>query len=290
MDPAAKTLVIKYRNPKPLPTKQLDSLQVKLKNNPYARALATPVRCCSILQARLPSFFLTCYRLVAHPETELLWYLPQGLTKPPQWPRDSIATEQPSLSSPPDGPSSYALSSASLLQQITSTPRKQKTFTWHQLGSRQHLKPLPDIIWRQDMHEFVLRLLRKRVWDEAKHMAVQRSRCATLEEVQWKKQVGFVLWFGRPPGKHTDSSTREVGDGPAKYATIVTRRPTTKAAVYNLPRLLGHELTGALRKIFELEPHNEAVVVKLRRSTAPAVMWLWKLEGYLAGFEKRQED
>jgi hypothetical protein len=39
MDPAMRTAVMKYRDPKPLPSKQLNTPQVKLKNNPYGRDL-----------------------------------------------------------------------------------------------------------------------------------------------------------------------------------------------------------------------------------------------------------
>ncbi|KAH0562147.1 hypothetical protein GP486_003150 [Trichoglossum hirsutum] len=289
MDPAMKATIMKHRSPKPPPSKHLNPLQVKLKNNPYAHALAAPVRQCAILKTRLPSSFLIRYRLVAHPETGALWYIPQGMAKPVPVDRaPSDLEEQLSLSAPPNGPSSYALSSASLLQHITLQRKKRKLFTWELLNRCQALEAKSNIIWRRDMHEFVLGLLRKRVHNETNYIATRRcfSRCATLEEVQRKKQVGFVLWFGRPSSAHRDVPNDKEDGGPMSYTTIATQRPVAEVAVYNLPRLLGRGLADALRHDFGLEPHNEAVVVKSRRSTVDAGVWLWKLEGYLAGFEE----
>jgi hypothetical protein len=211
------------------------------------------------------------------------------MTKPAPLAKDpSDPKEQPYFSAPPNGPSSYALSSASLLRHITPERKKRKFFTWELLNRCQTLEVKSGIVWRRDMHEFVLKLLRKRVHNEANYIATRRcfSRCATLDEVQWKKQVGFILWFGRPPSGHRDTPGDKVDAGPTSYTTITTQRPVTEVAVYNLPRLLGSELADLLRHGFGLGPHNEAVVVKSRRSTVNMGMWLWKLEGYLVGFEE----
>ncbi|KAI9777950.1 MAG: hypothetical protein M1839_008485 [Geoglossum umbratile] len=280
MDSAMKLAIMKYRAPKQRPSKELSPLQVKLKNNPYAQALSTPVRKCIILKAALPSFFLTRFNVAAHPETEALWYLPQDLTKSPPRPRDAGSPQGPSL---PIGPSGYILSSASLIKLITLAPTKRRHFNWKQLNDLQGAKA--NFVWRQDMHEFVLRLLQRRVHDEAKYLAVRRcfSSCATLDDIQSKRQVGFVLWFGRPMGRRNDAPVDETDAGPASYATIAVQHPATEAAFYNLPRLLGHELTDALRRDFKLEPHNEVVAVKSKRPAVNAGTWLWKLEGFLAG-------
>jgi len=142
-----------------------------------------------------------------------------------------------------------------------------------------------NVIWREDMHEFVLRLLRKRVYDEIKYIAVRGhfSNCVTLDHIQSKRQVGFVLWFG---GLTDGVLTDETNAGPASYATIAVRHPTTNVGLYNLPRLLGHELANTLRQDFKLGPHGEAVAMKSKRSVVNAGTWLWKLEGFLAGFEE----
>jgi hypothetical protein len=162
-------------------------------------------------------------------------------------------------------------------------PARRKNLSWRQLNNLQGAKG--NVVWRQDMHKFVLRLLRKRVYDEIKYIAVRRhfSNCVTLDQIQSKRQVGFVLWFGSLTG---GALVNETNTGPASYATIAVRHPTTNAGLYNLPRLLGHELANALRHDFKLEPHNEAVAVKSKRSAVNAGMRLWQLEGFLAGFEE----
>ncbi|KAI9771818.1 MAG: hypothetical protein M1840_001588 [Geoglossum simile] len=279
MDPGMKLVVMKYRTPKPLPSKQLSPLQVKLKNNPYAQALSTPVRRCTVLNAALPSFFLTRFNVEAHPGTGALWYLPQALIKSSSRSKDSANPEgQPP---PPVGPSGYTLSSSFLIRHITLTPAKRKGLSCKQPNDLHGGKA--NFVWRQDMHDFVLRLLRERVHDELKYLAVRRhfSSCLTLDHIQSKRQVGSVLWFGSPMG---DVPVNEANTGPASYATIPVRHPTTNAGLYNLPRLLGIELANALRHDFSLGRRDEAVVVKSKRPAVDAGTWLWKLEGFLAGF------
>ncbi|KAI1920648.1 hypothetical protein LOZ65_003999 [Ophidiomyces ophidiicola] len=47
-----------------------------LSRNPWARALASPVRMCSATHARLPKELLSCYGLVEHPQSEEPWMMP----------------------------------------------------------------------------------------------------------------------------------------------------------------------------------------------------------------------
>lgn len=61
---------------KRLPTKEEMNL---LQYNPYAQALASPIRACYATGARLPSAFLNRWGLIQHPETKNFWLMPTSL-------------------------------------------------------------------------------------------------------------------------------------------------------------------------------------------------------------------
>ncbi|KAK3308275.1 uncharacterized protein B0T15DRAFT_524031 [Chaetomium strumarium] len=80
MDPSFHEARQRFTKPKPKhsehkPTK----FQRHLARNPYAKALATPVRRCPITGVNLPSFFLQRFVLVSHPETGNPWFMPGAL-------------------------------------------------------------------------------------------------------------------------------------------------------------------------------------------------------------------
>ncbi|KAK4549240.1 hypothetical protein LTR36_007698 [Oleoguttula mirabilis] len=65
MDPVAVKAKGRYREPKPLKSEEgKTEFQKELEANPYAQALATPVRHCAVTNARLPAHFLL--PLVSH--------------------------------------------------------------------------------------------------------------------------------------------------------------------------------------------------------------------------------
>ncbi|KAH8777167.1 hypothetical protein F5882DRAFT_408358 [Hyaloscypha sp. PMI_1271] len=81
MDPDVIAAKEKYVARKPRPSKNPELLQQILGKNPYARALATPLRRCALTCNALPSFFLQDFNLMAHPETGNPWYVPRSLAK-----------------------------------------------------------------------------------------------------------------------------------------------------------------------------------------------------------------
>lgn len=66
----------KRRKRRPLP-EELDALQT----NPWAVALASPVRMCSVTGTRLPRAFLNDYELVERSNSDKLWFLPTSLVR-----------------------------------------------------------------------------------------------------------------------------------------------------------------------------------------------------------------
>ncbi|KAH7395855.1 hypothetical protein BKA64DRAFT_71436 [Cadophora sp. MPI-SDFR-AT-0126] len=81
MDPSFLEAREKHRAQKSLPSKNPTKFQQQLAKNPYALALATPVRRCSISGTKLPSFFLQGFRVMSDPTTGEPWYVPANLAK-----------------------------------------------------------------------------------------------------------------------------------------------------------------------------------------------------------------
>ncbi|KAL2268498.1 hypothetical protein VTJ83DRAFT_3344 [Remersonia thermophila] len=100
MDPAFYKARMKYTKTKPAkPEHKLTKFQRHLRRNPYALALAEPVRRCPITETALPKFFLQSFNLMAHPETGEPWFVPTGLeSKVP----DAAAEPPPDAADGPD--------------------------------------------------------------------------------------------------------------------------------------------------------------------------------------------
>ncbi|KAH9909926.1 hypothetical protein F4778DRAFT_25105 [Xylariomycetidae sp. FL2044] len=80
MDPSFWEATRRHQVPKAKPGKPKNSVERQLRANPFAKALATPVRICALTRTRLPKFFLQDFNLVAHPETGEPWWISHRLT------------------------------------------------------------------------------------------------------------------------------------------------------------------------------------------------------------------
>ncbi|KXJ92847.1 hypothetical protein Micbo1qcDRAFT_160684 [Microdochium bolleyi] len=79
MDPAFWAAKQRHKTPKADAGRPRNALERAFRSNPYALALATPMRQCSMTKARLPSFFLQDFSLIAHPTTGEPWWVPRSL-------------------------------------------------------------------------------------------------------------------------------------------------------------------------------------------------------------------
>ncbi|KAF5981789.1 hypothetical protein FBULB1_4585 [Fusarium bulbicola] len=77
-----KFMQARRRTRKAMPTAISGQFRKKLSNNPYAEALAGPIRCCKNTSAYLPKYFLQDFELVQHPdpEEESDWWAPGPLS------------------------------------------------------------------------------------------------------------------------------------------------------------------------------------------------------------------
>ncbi|OHE92804.1 hypothetical protein CORC01_11882 [Colletotrichum orchidophilum] len=71
-DPKARKTKIRVHKSQP----NGGRFRVKLEQNPYAHALASPVRFCPVTAAVLPKYFLQNFKAVTNPETKDHWWMP----------------------------------------------------------------------------------------------------------------------------------------------------------------------------------------------------------------------
>ncbi|OAX79755.1 hypothetical protein ACJ72_05920 [Emergomyces africanus] len=189
----------------------------RLKYNPWAQLLASPVRMCTATGARIPEKLLGNWGLVQHPETQGLWLMPVDLVKE-ELQRASVNSapslseacddvpEEHSVPPPPSSPpaprssfpSFYMTNSAELLDTISSmkvslqgrlVPSKWKS----------PKGPLPrkmNFVFRRDMAVFFLARMRERV-------------------LLWLKKAKGLRPLGEQLGDWTvlDTGTQAIGEG-----------------------------------------------------------------------------
>ncbi|ORY71343.1 uncharacterized protein BCR38DRAFT_8493 [Pseudomassariella vexata] len=80
MDPSYWEAKEQHKTKKPKPGKPQNSVERQFHANPFAQALATPLRNDPLTRHRLPRFFLQDFDLVAHPDTGNPWWVPRSLT------------------------------------------------------------------------------------------------------------------------------------------------------------------------------------------------------------------
>ncbi|KAH7032876.1 uncharacterized protein B0I36DRAFT_320221 [Microdochium trichocladiopsis] len=87
MDPTFWEAKQRFKKAKPKPGQARDeskkegnnSVERQFRKNPYAMALATPMRQCGMTKVRLPNFFLQDFNLLLHPVTQQPWWVPRTL-------------------------------------------------------------------------------------------------------------------------------------------------------------------------------------------------------------------
>lgn len=165
------------------------STQNDLKHNPWAAILASPPRSCALTGARSPRELLIDFGLVRHPESSSLWVMPtqllegdlQGLENPK--PSSSVGHEEnesvlrkaPPLTRVTGASSVFGLPD---LKKPSIIPRLFRHHLKHPVGplSKNHLQ---NMVWRQDMTDFVLQMLRRYATNWLKKSSVNDGRTVT---------------------------------------------------------------------------------------------------------------
>ncbi|RAL12289.1 uncharacterized protein BO97DRAFT_424811 [Aspergillus homomorphus CBS 101889] len=320
-------------DPKPANRQRLHKKKARSKNrvysdpdhdltkNPWAVALASPVRYCSLTGYRMPTEFLNNWGLDEHPEGSLFLH-PTALLPAPSVPVPGSSS--PSASSSPSSPSSpsppqlpptprtapaiknlraWIVNRLPLLTHITETlsaktariPAITHAFP---LRWKPPLGPLTEpllarCVWRQDMPQFLTRMMRRQVGGRLRKAASQtndsaarqvwtpllREGCDLTEkalvdalnkmEPIVRMRVGAVLVL-RP-------MTSEPEPGLPLTSFFHLPQTGSKVPVFDVTRLLdGEDLACA-----KLEGQAAVFFRPDDRPTVDAMLGLWKLAGLL---------
>lgn len=309
----------------------------RLRRNPWAVALASPPRYCIATGTRLPKAFLGDYGLVRpSEEDESLWFMPVGLLKD-ELKTAASKTQKPveialeeeinsSVTGPkPDPlriPSIRIVDRLRLLKEATRlflvdrVSRRKKSavgsiipFRWRHPHGPLNNRSEKNLIWREDMPEFVLENMRKEVLKELEKVCRQNPNINTADGV-WtafglpgnsetalinglkelpdikNMESGGVLIMGTDHGKEqaVNNISPASSSGPfvshfPDYITLPLHG--TKVPVFDLSVLLSEEDLDELRK---LHPRFQESALYFRPGgTTPVepMLALWRLKGYV---------
>ncbi|KAK0619295.1 hypothetical protein B0T14DRAFT_431572 [Immersiella caudata] len=262
-----------------------------LELNPYAQALATPIRMCSVTKTPMPKFFLQQFRLVTHPETDETWWMAQNLKKwePPAETEPNNKLDADKTCRESAGPSAYVLSSHGLLD---SMQNKRSPYAGKQRGLMHQTifasgapigQYLNKALWRHDMGPFLLEIMRRRVVEQLLYFAdkVEKAnrryliKCDSWDEVKQYNHRGCMLYFEGPVG--TDTAVI-----PQLSAMSIEKRYNGTLAVHNMQQLLTEEHIQRLRAESTVLRDGSLFLLG-RRPTIDLQLLLWKLQGYVSG-------
>lgn len=297
MNPEVQQAKERYSRMKQPPDKLSTRLQQELAKNPFALALASPIRTCGLSNVSLPRYFLQDFKVLSHPTTNVPYFLPASLIS-----NYTRVDERPGQTKSILGLTAYTLANKQSLAMMQD-PRKgrggKSQRAHYKLIARSYLetkpihKQLMSSKWRPDMEDFVLELLRRRCVERLTELAqLQRGYlvgCEDWEDAASKPSVGAFLWTGGlemdPKGPPADFATLDLGmagglDGGA-------RKRKRKVPAYNLRTLLGAEKLAELSKqlpsgIFT----RDVVALKRKKMTVELQLHLWKMQGYVADFNE----
>ncbi|KAI1493252.1 hypothetical protein F5X96DRAFT_666903 [Biscogniauxia mediterranea] len=324
MDPSYWEAKQRHQKKKAEPGRPRGEMERMVSRNPFAKALATSIRQCTATRVRLPKFFLQEFGLLSHPETEKPWWVPRSLapTQPPPHlaqkehdNSDKLGVEEHSPSrdegiSPPAkqpdkgdrlvyAPSAHILARKDLLSSFNV---KKSGFENHQKKLYGPLSsPYKDLqrkaVWREDMADFMLGLMRDDICGFIRHLAklsfyMGPKRITERHIVPFTNWdtlrvsiQGAVLWFGENE-EAVDSNGPREPPGPFATYDVKTGAIQETILVHNMPLLLGSELAEKVRTESEgMKDHTMFYLAGV--DTTRLQSKLWRLQEFLfSGYEK----
>ncbi|KAL8766113.1 MAG: hypothetical protein Q9209_007011 [Squamulea sp. 1 TL-2023] len=238
LDPNLLAARNRYKVPKPEPDGELSAFQKKLRKNPYAQALATPVRQCAVTGSRLPKFFLLDFGLSPHPKTGKPWQIPKLAIATDAGSSSDVSTlgtiEENELINDPaieaavttrrsarTAAGSHIVAQQSAMRMVSTLKHKSYMQILPQRWKLDARFKSDHIVWRKDMDTFVLDLMRKRATKTLKYLSSQPAAyivpCQDYESIQDRHQPGAVLWLGQHEGNGTAMLSKE---DPPPYAMV----------------------------------------------------------------------
>ncbi|KAK3951980.1 hypothetical protein QBC32DRAFT_342651 [Pseudoneurospora amorphoporcata] len=304
MDPAYHSSRNRWKERKPLSRpigQRVTKFSQLLESNPFALALAAPLRACTATEVLLPKPFLQKFNLLRHPETDEPWFVPADLA--PHGAPDPAKEKDQEL-----GPSAYTLSNQALLHDfvIRGSPYYGSNRKMLRRNARNRTgltEVLNKAVWREDMDSLVLKLMRRRIVDELLYLtgkctgSLKRKYLTPVRggyhEAREKKLRGALIYVGWGPLSRNDGRAMEMMRPPQRVLTLEIKgeRYSTKMPVYDATVLLGDE---DLQRLMDEETgfwRQAPLFAVGREATTELQIKLWKLEGYMAKGElPRPED
>lgn len=279
---------------------------------------------------RLPSFFLQEFDAYAHPETGKPWLLPQEIQSTGLISSDGQISPDPGEEneSASTGHKAQVSSTAqahpsSISRSLAQQPlmlRAKSSKLWRRLYNPNvtHKTEIHehDLVWREDMDEFILDQLRRKVVSEVAY-CVRKGNYVwdwPLTDSKPPPQPGCVLWLQTPVAQQQQATStgeqaaeeesdasetnekvsRSAADTsalpsphlPPRFVSIVTtgEGPTrNRFPAYNMSELLGEEQLTALKAAMGPLVDSVRVVLRGKMGTLEPRLALWKLKGYMEG-------
>lgn len=307
MDPAFLEARARHKHRKPEPSKEPTDFQRQLAKNPFALAIASPMRKCVLTNVKLPAYFLQDFIVMTDPKARQPWYVPASLSD------KHLPTQKKAVGDQEDDPELgieksqrqrigfkvYTLNSKLAIDAMQDVSEYKRSHTDQQQHGQSNLIPLKmrsfqgamkaysHSKWRPDMGDFVLELMKRRILSSLKHLwALKRGYlvgCTDWDDALAKPQAAALLWLGKlgdesiagPP----EFATLDIGTSASNEVQSGLGKKKRKVPVFNLEALLGKEKLADLRA---LAPDCELLVLKHKNATVETQSKLWKLQGYLA--------
>ncbi|ORY15851.1 hypothetical protein BCR34DRAFT_477391 [Clohesyomyces aquaticus] len=185
LDPKVLSERGRWEQSKPKPRAgQITPFQKKLRESPYAYALASPVRQCRAVQHFLPSDLLVSLHASPHPETSEPWLIPLSLT-----------TDSPKHLGPP-----YRFTLRHMVAEHLSRRTNWKGGIYPRISDELG-KTASKLVWREDMPDLILSLLRRNLMPKLQwHIKQSGSRMVACHdpcssELDPIDDVACVLYF-----------------------------------------------------------------------------------------------
>ncbi|EOA89579.1 hypothetical protein ACJQWK_02399 [Exserohilum turcicum] len=157
--------------------------QRRLWENPFAHALASPVRQCRATFISLPVAFLTSLHPRPHPTTQDPWLLPVALT-----------TARKHLGPP------YRFLGRHLVTAYLGKKKAWEKGLYSRMSEKLGAHNMKNLVWREDMHDFILEMLRKKLSNSLGWYFGFRGRLIPVpsprtEDIEHVQDVSSVLIF-----------------------------------------------------------------------------------------------
>lgn len=255
------TKYIKYsrRHPKapaPSPSAPLSAREDALRNNPYARILATNVRQEIDYHRRLPSFFLIRFATLLHPETGETWLVPDRIRK---------GTEKRKLARQ----GRYAMGT---MQMIALLAKK----TWRKLADSEKDRGDRGLVWGSQMPEDIRDLIRGRVMVELERVTPEMLAQVDDATEGEGAEVGCMLDWSEIAEAAGDADEVETE---RRSALVVIRGKLVP--LHNMKVMLGDKRAQEVRDMWGVKDGLTRIGLRRTRSTLESEIWLMKLRVYL---------